>query len=153
MPSAIGSEKPFTPNRGRFCVENSLRYLDSCYVDPPTTKNKDLPSIKETLGNCFLKIWHFLGTGYFAAVGTIYKWLLNPTIDYTMRLHNLVCTILMQFDPTLAFSAHCTIWQFDDRSTRAWSVTDVTDTWGRWSVFPVLKITLSGLHYTHWTSQ
>ena len=34
---------PFTPKGGRFCEEESMSYLDLCYVNPASLKFKTFP--------------------------------------------------------------------------------------------------------------
>ena len=61
--STIGSIIPFTPYGGRFCEDIFLHYLDSSYVNH--VYHKPIGSFN----NCFRKMCHFGGNGYFAAVG------------------------------------------------------------------------------------
>ena len=70
----IGSKILFTPTGGRFCVENSLYYLDLCHANPAYHKLMTFHLLKtvnqsKASRNCLRKICHLWGKRYFAAFG------------------------------------------------------------------------------------
>ena len=60
---------------GRFYDENFLRYLNLCYVNPRLSQIKRIALLMvvnqiKASRECFHKIYHPWGKGYFAAIGT-----------------------------------------------------------------------------------
>ena len=98
MQTTIGSKIPFTPKCGTFCGQNFLRYLDLYYVNPADHKLETFPLLQavnqsEASRNCFRKICHLWGKGYFAAVGT-YEYLGQNILIFQSKS---VCSLILKY--------------------------------------------------------
>ena len=89
---------PFNPKGCRFCEENFLRYLDSCYVNPAYHKLNTFPPLWDVNQSEASRFFFAKpaaigvgGKGYFAAVGTYSSsWLLiNYFSTYLLALSRL----------------------------------------------------------------